>query len=488
MSDTPQHQFIAQPQHLHAELKQAAQNSTPKPEASSVPPQSASQLVREFSSHRSPVVTQPPTPAFPTPQTPIPPHVPPPQQVPQLVPDAVTSEQLEEVPLVVSVPVKKETAPNNEDSILEPSLKSMKDEDNIDIISILVMAVEKQASDVYLKAESPAIARVMGQLLPLTEYKLSAFGVEKLAKSLMNDKQNVRFAENLSLDMSFAAKGIGRFRVNIYRQRGTVALVLRRIKTEVPTLEQLNLPDVLKTVAMQKRGLVLLTGSTGSGKTSSLAAMLDYRNQNSAGHIITIEDPIEFVLEDKGCIVSQREIDIDTLNWERALIDAMREAPDVVLIGEMRDLFGAKTALNLSETGHLVMSTLHSTDTLQTLERLIAMFPKEQHEELYLRLSLSLVGIVCQRLVVTKDKKNRYPAIEVMLTSPRVRDLIRKGDINLIKETIAISRSEGMQTFDQHLLELWKSGVITDEEALLHSDSPNNLRLLMKGISYSGAE
>lgn len=358
-------------------------------------------------------------------------------------------------------------------------------EDSVDIISILSMAVEKQASDVYLKADTPAMARVMGDLVQLTEYKLSSFGIEKLANSLMNDRQSIKFAEDLSVDMSFAAKGIGRFRVSIYRQRGSVAMVLRRIKTEVPTIEDLHLPPVLKTIALQKRGLVLVTGATGSGKTSTLSAMLHYRSQNVPGHIITIEDPIEFILPDQKSIVSQREIDIDTLSWEKALKDAMREAPDVVLIGELRDLFAAKTALILAETGHLVLSTLHSTDTIQTLQRLIAIFPQEQHPELYLRLSMSLVSVVCQRLLRTKDGKDRYPAMEVLLSTPRIRDLIRKGTINVLKETIAAGRSEGMQTFDQHLLELWKNNSITQDDALLYSDSPNNLRLMMKGISYS---
>ena len=390
-----------------------------------------------------------------------------------VLPDSNHSYQ-EEVPPLIS------------NDLLEMSL--MREEDNIDIISILTLAVQREASDVYLKSETPAMARILGKLAILTDFKLTAFGVEKLAKSLMNEKQNVKFAENLSLDMSFAAKGIGRFRVSVYRQRGTVAMVLRRIKTQIPTIEELHLPAVLKTISMQKRGLVLVTGSTGSGKTSTLSAMLDYRNLNSSGHIITVEDPIEFMLSDKKSIISQREIDIDTLSWERALIDAMREAPDVVLIGELRDLFAAKTALNLAETGHLVLTTLHSSDTLQTLERLIAMFPQEQHPELYLRLSLSLVGIVCQRLLLTKDMKSRYPAVEIMFSSPRIRDLIRKGEIQTIKETISISRNDGMQTFDQHLLELWKQNIVTEDEALLHSDSPNNLRLLMKGITYAGVE
>ncbi len=304
----------------------------------------------------------------------------------------------------------------------------------------------------------------------------------------MNEKQQIRFDSTMEMDMSFSLKKEARFRVSIYKQRGSVSMVLRRIKTTIPTVESLNLPPIVKDIVMKRRGLVLVTGSTGSGKTSSLAAMIDHRNENDSGHILTIEDPLEYILPDKKCIISQREIDVDTLSWENALKSAVRQAPDVVLIGEMRDILSAKVAMNLAETGHLVLSTMHSANTIQTLERFISMFPREMHEELYLRLSMSLVAIVCQRLVTKKDGQSRHPAIEVMITTPRIKDLIRKGEITKIKEIIAISRNAGMITFDQSLFELWQQGVISDEEAILHSDSPNNLQLLMKGISYSESQ
>jgi twitching motility protein PilU len=263
---------------------------------------------------------------------------------------------------------------------------------------------------------------------------------------------------------------------------------MRRIKSIVPTVDQLHLPRTLNDIVMQNRGLILITGATGSGKTSTLAAMLDYRNANSSGHILTIEDPIEFVLSDKNCIVSQREVDVDTLNWDNALKGAMRQAPDVILIGEMRDLRSAKVSMDLAETGHLVLSTLHASNTMQTLERFISIFPREMHEELYLRLSMSLVAIVCQRLVKTKDGAERYPALEIMISTPRIKDLIRKGEINAIKEVVASSRNMGMVTFDQSIFDLWKQGIISEEEALNNADSPNNLQLMMKGISYAETE
>ncbi|GEM_PF-426192 len=393
---------------------------------------------------------------------------------------ALTSEALSSFPpqQAVQQPVQEKISPELLNKKVDP-------EKTFDIIVLLTKALALDCSDVFIKADAPPMAKVLGRLIALDDYILTDYSVEKLAQSLMSEKQSVRFSENQELDMSFYLAGKGRFRVSIYRQRGSVAMVLRRIKSVVPTIDQLHLPPVLNELVMQKRGLILVTGAAGSGKTSTLAAMLDHRNTHSSGHILTIEDPIEFLLMDQGCIVSQREIDVDTLSWDNALKGSMRQAPDVILIGEMRDTHSATVAMNLAETGHLVLSTIHSSNTLQTLERFVSMFPREMHEELHLRLSMSLVGIISQRLVKTVDGQERYPALEVLITTPRIKDLIRKGEITSIREVIATSRNFGMVTFDQSLFDLWKQGTISEEEALNNADSPNNLQLMMKGITYA---
>lgn len=357
----------------------------------------------------------------------------------------------------------------------------------LDLQKLLAVMQEHEASDLYLTVGSPPSYRVHGHVRPAGHHALNEDETEALAVSIMTEKQQQEFYSKNEQNLALHYPTLGRFRINVFRQRGTVGMVVRRIKTVIPTLEDLNLPPVLKDLTMSKRGLVLVVGATGSGKSSSLAAMIDHRNLNQAGHIVTIEDPIEFVHEHKKSIITQREIGLDTFDYHVALKNALRQAPDVVLIGEIRDTETMEAAITFAETGHLCLATLHSNNANQAIERVMNFFPKERHKQIYLQLSLNLRGIVSQRLIPCSNGK-RVPAVEVLLASPRVKDLIHKGEISDMKEAMEKGSVVGMQTFDEHIFQLYRAGRITLDEALKNSDSANNLRLRIKLAEDGGLE
>ncbi len=340
----------------------------------------------------------------------------------------------------------------------------------------LKILVDKDGSDLYLTTGAPVSAKIHGKLQPLSDQSLVPGVTKDIAYAMMNPEQIRLFETKPEMNLAISESGIGRFRVNIFMQRNQVALVIRSIKFEIPNYKDLNLPEILTKLVMQKNGLVLFVGATGSGKSTSLAALIDYRNTYSAGHIITIEDPVEFVHKHKKSLVNQREVGVDTASYEDALINALRQAPDVILIGEIRSRETMEHALAFAETGHLCISTLHANNANQALDRIINFFPEERHKQLFLDLSLNIKGFVSQRLIPTVDNK-RCAAIEILLGSPRVCDLIKNGKIDEIKEVMHKSEASGMQTFDTALYKLYKEGKITLDEALKNADSMNNLRL-----------
>lgn len=349
----------------------------------------------------------------------------------------------------------------------------------MNIKQLLMVMVKKDASDLYLTAGLPPAYRIEGVVYPLKQDPLNAIQCEQLANSTMNEKQRAAFAEDFEMNLALAYPELGRFRVNIFRQRGNVGMVIRQIKTTIPTIDGLGLPQSFKDIIMAKNGMIIMVGGTGSGKSTSLAGMIDWRNSNQAGHIITVEDPIEFVHEHKKSVITQREVGTDTLEFENALKNTLRQAPDVILIGEIRDRKTMEHGLEFAETGHLCLATLHANNANQALERVLNFFPRDMHEQVVLNLAMNIRAVLSQRLVKTLDGK-RTPAIEIMINSPRISDLIKKGDISSIKEAMAEGGTYGMQTFDQHLLKLWKDGIIAEEEALRHADAVNDLRLKIK--------
>jgi twitching motility protein PilU len=354
----------------------------------------------------------------------------------------------------------------------------------------LKILVQHDGSDLYLTVDAPPAAKFQGTLKPLENIKLTKERLKEIAYGLMDADQQKGFEHQPELNLALSEPGIGRFRVNIFKQRNSFALVIRNIKVDIPNADKLGLPEVLKKTIMEKRGLILFVGGTGSGKSTSLAALIDHRNANSSGHIITIEDPIEYIHPHKKSLVNQREVGVDTLSYEDALKNTLRQAPDVILIGEIRSQETMEHALAFAETGHLCLSTLHANNANQALDRIINFFPEERRNQLLLDLSLNLKAFVSQRLVPTVDGK-RTAAIEILLGTQLVRDLIQKGDIHSIKEAMEKSENIGMQTFDSHLLRLYKSGVISLDEALQNSDSPNNLKLkinLSEGIGSASAK
>ncbi len=340
----------------------------------------------------------------------------------------------------------------------------------------LKLMVAKDASDIYIAVGAPVSAKIQGALMPLEKTPVNPLRAKELAYQIMNPEQQETFENTLEMNLAISESGIGRFRINLFQQRNQISIVIRNIKTEIPRAEDLGLPPILSKLIMQKRGLVLFVGATGSGKSTSLAALIDYRNTNSAGHIITIEDPIEYLHRHKKSIINQREVGVDTLTYEEALKNTLRQAPDVILIGEIRDRETMEHAIAFAETGHLAISTLHANNANQAFDRIINFFPEERRNQLLMDLSLNVRGIVSQRLIPTLDGK-RVAAIEILLGTPLVNDLILKGEIHSIKEIMKKSENIGMQTFDSALYKLYKDGRISLEEALRNADSQNNLRL-----------
>ena len=345
---------------------------------------------------------------------------------------------------------------------------------------LLRLMTQKNGSDLFLTANFPPAIKVDGKVTPVSSQALTAGHCAELARSIMNDRQAAEFESTKECNFAISPAGIGRFRVNALIQQGRVAVVLRTINMAIPTFDELGLPGVLKDIAMTKRGLVIFVGGTGTGKTTSLAALVDYRNKNSHGHIITIEDPIEFVHDHQGCIVTQREIGVDTDSWEAALKNTLRQAPDVILMGEIRDRETMDHAVAFAETGHLCLATLHANSANQAIDRIVNFFPEERRHQLLMDLSLNLRALVSQRLLAKKDGKGRVAAIEIMLNSPLIADLIFKGEVHEIKEIMKKSRELGMQTFDQALFDHYEAGRISYEDALRNADSINDLRLQIK--------
>jgi twitching motility protein PilU len=348
------------------------------------------------------------------------------------------------------------------------------------INDLLKLMVSRNGSDLFITGDFPPAIKVDGKITKVSPQPLTGAHTLALTRSIMNDKQAAEFERTKECNFAISPPGIGRFRVNAFVQQGKVGMVLRVIPQVLPTIDGLGLPMVLKDVVMSKRGLCILVGATGSGKSTSLAAMVDWRNENSQGHIITIEDPVEFVHPHKNCVVTQREVGLDTDSWEAALKNTLRQAPDVILMGEIRDRETMEHAIAFAETGHLCMATLHANSANQALDRVINFFPEERRAQLLMDLSLNLKAFVSQRLVPKQDGKGRAAAVEIMLNTPLVSDLIFKGEVSEIKEIMKKSRNLGMQTFDQSLYDMYETSIITYEDALRNADSLNDLRLHIK--------
>ena len=339
--------------------------------------------------------------------------------------------------------------------------------------------VEIEASDLYLTVAKPPMYRTEGKIEVGGDHPFTPQELGDIAQAIMNDKQKQEFTETMEMNMAMSLPGVSRFRVNIFQQRGSVGMVIRRIKADVLSVEQMGLPPILGDIVMTKRGLVLVVGATGSGKSTSLAAMIDHRNTHEAGHIITIEDPIEFVHRHKCSIITQREVGFDTHSFQAALKNTLRQAPDVILIGEIRDTETMEAAITFAETGHLCLGTLHSNNANQAIERIMNFFPSERHAQIYLQLSLNLRSIVSQRLIPSVEGK-RVAALEILMDTPRIKDLIKKGEVDTLKQAMEQGIQEGCQTFDQALFALYRDGIINLDQALINADSANNLRLKIK--------
>ena len=348
------------------------------------------------------------------------------------------------------------------------------------IDKMLKIMSDRGASDLFITAGVPPSIKLHGKMTPISTQSLSPDQARELVLGVMNEGQRREFAERRECNFAISARGVGRFRVSAFQQRNFAGMVLRRIETKIPEVDDLGLPEIVKDLAMTKRGLIIFVGATGTGKSTSLAAMIGHRNRNSKGHIISIEDPIEFIHKHEGCIVTQRDVGIDTESFEVALKNTLRQAPDVILIGEVRTRETMEHALAFAETGHLCLCTLHANNANQALDRILHFFPAERHGQLWMDLSLNLKAMIAQQLIPTPDGERRRACIEVLLNTPLASDLIRKGEVHELKSLMARSTEQGMQTFDQALFDLYKEGQITYQDALAHADSPNDLRLMIK--------
>lgn len=352
-------------------------------------------------------------------------------------------------------------------------------------IRLLQRAVQKDASDIHLKAGGPPCFRVDGEIMPVDSHQLSQEEMSVILDVILSEEQKKVFLKKGEIDLAFHEKGLGRFRVNVFRQRGAVSIVMRRIKTRIPNFEELHLPPQVDRFARMMRGLVLVTGTTGSGKSTTLAAIVDYINSIRRCHVVTIEDPIEYIHQDRQSVINQREIGLDTYDFSSALKAVMRQDPDVILVGEMRDIETFQAAISASETGHLVFSTLHTTNVMQTIDRIIDLFPSNQHDQVRSQLSLNLKAIMCMRLLPRADQPGRVPACEIMFTNPAARMLIKENRIAQLEMAIQQGRDDGMQTFNDSLHDLLKNKLITLEEAVNVSDNPDELQMMMQGIRLS---
>ncbi|MGN6113837.1 MAG: PilT/PilU family type 4a pilus ATPase [Luteimonas sp.] len=350
----------------------------------------------------------------------------------------------------------------------------------IDFTSFLKLMAHQKASDLFITAGMPPSMKLHGKIAPITQSPLTPQQARDLVLNVMTPPQREEFERTHECNFAIGVASVGRFRVSCFYQRNQVGMVLRRIESKIPTVDELALPPIIKTLAMTKRGIIIFVGATGTGKSTSLAAMIGYRNQNSTGHIITIEDPIEFVHKHEGCIITQREVGIDTESWEAALKNTLRQAPDVIMIGEVRTREGMDHAIAFAETGHLVLCTLHANNANQAMDRIINFFPEDRRSQLLMDLSLNLKGVVAQQLIPTPDGKGRRVAMEILLGTPLVQDYIRDGEIGKIKEVMKESVNLGMKTFDQALFELFQAGEISYEDALRYADSANEVRLRIK--------
>lgn len=345
---------------------------------------------------------------------------------------------------------------------------------------LLKIVVEKGASDLFITVGRPPTVKINGKLFAAGKNTLSPEQSRDLVYGVMNQEQQEEFHDSHELNFAINTRGLGRFRVSAFYQRNQVGMVLRRIEVNIPLISDLGLPSIIEDLAMTKRGLIIFVGATGTGKSTSLAAMIGYRNENSSGHIISIEDPIEFIHQHRGCIVTQREVGVDTESFEVALKNTLRQAPDVIMIGEVRTRETMEHAVTFAETGHLCLCTLHANNANQALDRIIHFFPSDRHDQIWMDLSLNLRAMVAQQLIPTIDGQGRQAAVEVLLNTPLVSDHIRKGEVHLLKELMSKSNEQGMQTFDQALYKLYSDGEITYDAALAHADSPNDLRLMIK--------
>ncbi len=348
------------------------------------------------------------------------------------------------------------------------------------IEQLLEQVVKQGASDGFISVDAPPSIKVDGRIFPLSKENITEEQAKELVLSTMREDQQQDFLKHRECNYALSIEGLGRFRASAFVQRGKCGLVLRRIETEIPDIDELGLPPIIKDLAMTKRGLVIFVGATGTGKSTSLASMVGYRNKNSHGHIISIEDPIEFIHEHAGCLVTQREVGMDTESFDVALKNTLRQAPDVIMIGEVRSAETMAQALTFAETGHLCLCTLHANNANQALDRIQSFFPAEMHRQVWMDLSLNLKSMVAQQLIPRKDGKGRTPVVEVLLNTPLVADYIRKGEVHLIKELMTKSTELGMQTLDQSLVEAYKNGLISSEDALRHADSTNDVRLQIK--------